>query len=336
MATWKMRRGAAATIAAVTLEEGEPAFTTDNHDLYVGTGAGNQFVGGGSGNPLTVSALGDVTISSVADNEVLAYNTATSTWLNQTATEASLGGLTVANTWTALNTFATIRVASGSLESPVDVTADSEYGLELHYSGNNYNVTGIRSRAQLKTTDASAKTAQGALIQASNNDGIDAGVLNGVLIEAIGKSSGTAATISTMRGAIVNTEWNALDTVTDLRVVHVRTHTRNAATAGYISGTGYGIYIENEAVGGNGQALDAAIYLKGTNLSGGNKAFTHGIDFTGATYGTGLLSVPDDDVVADDDANQAIAWATTAGWIKVTTPAGARYIWLASNKPTGP
>ena len=181
------------------------------------------------------------------------------------------------------------KVTSGSFASPVDVTNTRQYGFELHYSGNNYNVTGLRSRARLKTTDTTA-TAQGALLQAANEDGINAGVLQGVLIEAIGKSDGNAATISTMRGALVNTEWGAFDTVTNLKSLHVRTHSRNAAGAGSF-GTGYGIYIENEAVGGNGQAYDAGIYFKGTNLSAGNKAFTYGIDFSGGTYGTAEMLI---------------------------------------------
>jgi len=181
------------------------------------------------------------------------------------------------------------KVTSGSFASPVDVTNTRQYGFELHYSGNNYDVTGIRSRARLKTTDTTA-TAQGALLQAANEDGINAGVLNGALIEAIGKSDANAATIAVMRGALINTEWGDYDTVTNLKTLHVRTHSRNAAGAGSF-GTGYGLYIENEAVGGNGQALDAGIYFKGTNLSAGNKAFTYGIDFSGGTFGVADINL---------------------------------------------
>lgn len=187
------------------------------------------------------------------------------------------------------------KVTSGSFASPVDVTVTRQYGFELHYSGNDYDVTGIRSRTRLKTTDTTA-TAQGALLQAANEDGIDAGVLQGALIEAIGKSDGNAATIAVMRACLVNTEWGDYDTVTNLKTLHVRTHSRNAAGAGSF-GTGYGIYIENEAVGGNGQAYDAGIYFKGTNLSAGNKAFTYGIDFSGGTYGKGCINLAADPTI---------------------------------------
>lgn len=189
------------------------------------------------------------------------------------------------------------KLDGGSQASPIDVTNTRKYGLEFHYSGNDYDVTGIRSRAQLVTTDTIA-TAQGALLQVANNDGINAGVLQGALIEAIGKSTSNAATISTMRGALIGTEWGALDTVTNLKTLHVRGHSLNAAGAGSF-GTGYGIYIENEAVGGNGQAYDAGIYFKGTNLSAGNKAFTYGIDFSGATYTTAIQKWPTGVIVCD-------------------------------------
>lgn len=195
--------------------------------------------------------------------------------------------VTASPTWVGLTLSG--KVTSGSFASPVDVTNTREYGVELHYSGNNYNVTGIRSRARLKTTDTTA-TAQGALLQAANENGINAGVLNGALIEAIGKSDANAATIAVMRACLVNTEWGDYDTVTNLKTLHVRTHSRNAAGAGSF-GTGYGIYIENEAVGGNGQAWDAGIYFKGTNLSAGNKAFTYGIDFSGSAYGTAEINL---------------------------------------------
>jgi len=190
------------------------------------------------------------------------------------------------------------KLVVGSQASPVDVTSTRQHGFELHYSGNDYDVTGIRSRAQLVTTDTTA-TAQGALLQAANNDGINAGVLQGALIEAIGKSTTTAATISTMRGALIGTEWGALDTVTNLKTLHVRGHSRNAAGAGSF-GTGYGIYIENEAVGGNGQAYDAGIYFKGTNLSAGNKAFTYGIDFSGGTFSSEEIKLANGSVVGSD------------------------------------
>lgn len=189
------------------------------------------------------------------------------------------------------------KLTAGSFGSPLDVTNTREYGVELHYSGNNYNATTIRARAHAVTSDTSAQF-QGGLFQAANNNGIDVGVLNGIMSEAIGKSGSTSATIGTMRGGLSGAEWGAKDTVTNLFGHHIRIHSRNAAGEGSF-GTGHGLYIENEAVGGNGQALDAGIYFKGTNLSAGNKAFTYGIDFSGATYVTADIKLSTANIFTD-------------------------------------
>jgi len=226
----------------------------------------------GTANQITSTSDGDGTLTLSTPQDI--HTGASPTW--------------VGTTWTG-------KLDGGSQASPIDVTTTRQYGLEFHYSGNDYSVTGIRSRAQLVTTDTTA-TALGGLFQAANNDGIDAGVLMGFMAEAVGKSTANASTITTMRGGLIGTEWGALDTVTNLKTLHIRGHSLNAAGAGSF-GTGYGLYIENEAVGGNGQAYDAGIYFKGTNLSGGNSAYTYGIDFSGGTYGTAELNLSNNETI---------------------------------------
>lgn len=213
------------------------------------------------------------------------------------------------------------KITVGSFGSPQDVTATRKYGAELHYSGNNYDVTALRARAQLVTTDTTA-TAQGAEIQAANNDGINAGCLNGAVIEAIGKSTSNAATITMMRGLLVSAEWSAKDTITDLRVLHVRVHTRDNATEGYFSTSGYGIMVENEAVGGNGQALTAGIYFKGTNLSGNDFAVL-GIDLSGATITTADIKFHHGTTLLDDGTSLTLAGANFVATLGAITLAGA-------------
>ena len=243
---------------------------------------------------LGAATNGQIPIGSTGVVPVLALITGTA---NQITSTPGAGTITLSTpqdihtgaspTW--VGTTWTGKLDGGSQAAPIDVTATREYGLEFHYSGNNYNVTGIRSRAQLVTTDTTA-TALGGLFQAANNDNINAGVLMGFMAEAVGKSTANASTITTMRGGLIGTEWGALDTVTNLKTLHLRGHSLNAAGAGSF-GTGYALYIENEAVGGNGQAYDAGIYFKGTNLSAGNKAFDYGIDFSGADYTSACMKV---------------------------------------------
>jgi hypothetical protein len=275
---------------------------------------------------LGVAANGKIPIGSTGAAPVLATLTATA---DQTTITNGAGSVTVGTvqdinttsspTW--VGTTWTGKLDGGSQASPIDVTNTRKYGLEFHYSGNDYDVTGIRSRAQLVTTDTTA-TALGGLFQAANNDGVDAGVLMGFMAEAIGKSTSNASTITTMRGGLIGTEWGAKDTVTNLKTLHLRGHSRNAADDGSF-GTGYALYIENEAVGGNGQAYDAGIYFKGTNLSAGNKAFDYGIDFTGATYTTAVQKWPAGTIQSTGDVVfQPTVDSTTA------------YQWLASGGGT--
>ena len=51
---------------------------------------GNYWYGYGGGVVNAINDIGDVTITTPADNEVLAYDTASTSWINQTVTEAGL------------------------------------------------------------------------------------------------------------------------------------------------------------------------------------------------------------------------------------------------------
>lgn len=190
------------------------------------------------------------------------------------------------------------KLTAGSFGSPTDVTNTRKYGFELHYSGNDYDVFGIRSRANLITTaNSSTRTATGAELQAANSNGISVNVLCGAKCSSTGKSTSSSATISYMRAVDLITEWGAKDTVTNLYNTHIKCITRNAAGEGSF-GIGYGIYLENIAVGGTGQALDAGIYFKETSFA--TDSFVYGIDFTGATYDKGDINLSADPMIRSD------------------------------------
>jgi len=73
-----------------TASEGDVYYNTTSDTVKVYANGAWASIGSGGGGSSTLDGLTDVTITSVADNEVLAYDTATSQWINQTASEAGL------------------------------------------------------------------------------------------------------------------------------------------------------------------------------------------------------------------------------------------------------
>lgn len=71
-----------------------------------------------SGSVAAISDIGDVTIASVADNEVLAYDNATGDWINQTAAEAGLAVASHTHTIANVTGLQTALDAKAPLSSP--------------------------------------------------------------------------------------------------------------------------------------------------------------------------------------------------------------------------
>jgi len=106
----------------------------------------------------------------------------------------------------------------------------------------------------------------------------------------------------------------------------------------YVSvGTGYGVRIVNEAVGGTGQALDAAIYIDDVSMSGGIHGWDYGIDMSGvsgftiADINTSSGAKIFTGAAANGDAVYAEVGALDAtGSIYLSTAAGAIYVQVAN------
>ncbi len=70
---------------------------------------GNYWYGYGGGVVNALADVGDVTVTSVGDNEILAYDNSTSKWINQTPTEAGFAASATTDTTSASN------ISSGTL-----------------------------------------------------------------------------------------------------------------------------------------------------------------------------------------------------------------------------
>ena len=110
---------------------------------------GNYWYGYGGGVVNSLDDVGDVTITSVADNEILAYDNTSSEWINQTPTEAGLlsNSLTSANilvgngsnvaTGVSLSGDATITNAGVLSVSDLTISSEAQ-GDILYFNGSNW------------------------------------------------------------------------------------------------------------------------------------------------------------------------------------------------------
>ena len=100
-----------------TASEGDIYYNTTSDTLRLYANSEWAAVGsGGAGGSSDLPGLSDVTISGViADNEVLAYDTTSSQWINQTTVEAGL-----------IDTSATEQTKTGNLILSGDLTVASE------------------------------------------------------------------------------------------------------------------------------------------------------------------------------------------------------------------
>lgn len=132
--------GGATTLAELTDVDSTVASPSDG-DIIVYRSAGSDWVleakpAGGS-NP-ALNDVTDVTISTVADNEVLAYDNGTSTWTNQTAAEAGLAAASHTHTASEVTDFDTevsnntdVAANTAARHSAVTVTDSSEIDFTL-------------------------------------------------------------------------------------------------------------------------------------------------------------------------------------------------------------
>lgn len=227
-----------------------------------------------------------------------------------------------------------MRVGSGIGTSALAMP-DGARGLAIYLRnvGASGTLTGMRLRGV--SDPASASNGLDVLhVQAEVVASKDATAINSGFFEVVPKGTNV---IGYIRGLLVNIDSGASQTVSTQQVVaHFRVHTRGDET---MSGTDEMLYLQNEAVGGNGRQLDSFIRCDETSMSGGIKAAGYLIDAGVSTslLATAVLRVPDDSGVChstDTGSGTDLQFSDLTGYLTVVVGTATRYIPLLTNKPS--
>ncbi len=202
-----------------------------------------------------------------------------------------------------LNLYST-KSSSGNaiyLGRTCSATSGNIYGLRMFVSG----------------TGASTGACRGIRCEADMGDSAEASLLEaGLFIAKVSSGSATVTNIRALTGHL--SIGSGLTVSGDAVCVNAHMQTRSDES---VTGVHAPIYIKNEAVGGNGLTLDAAIYITDASLGGGEKGYTCLMDASTASIDeqTGnivyLLKFKDDTGTArvlyfDSDNATAVAVTT--------------------------
>jgi len=245
-----------------------------------------------------------------------------------------------------------IQVLGGSLKSgssTVGVTTAGGstmiYGLGVQKTNAlTSDLIGVRGDARLNVDSASGLVMGGYFMAVNGPEGgtgYTVDTMRGIYIDTFTKApAASTMTITNARGAEINLGLSAASsTVTNAYGIYLNVTTdKNTTQNGFT--TGYGLWIQNEGVGGyggagTGQMLTAGIYLKGLNQSGGVKAFDYGIDMSAATIGTADIRLSSSALIftgsaANGDAVYAEVGAKDATGSLYITTAGKLYVQVAN------
>jgi len=228
--------------------------------------------------------------------------------------------------------------SDGSIDQTISTTvAGGEKGQYAYVSHITNALTGeligMHGNARVNTIDSPAGTVMGGKFQAGNMDvGTDLSVVRGIYTEIVNKVPVGATTWTYARGNEINLDLNQgsagnVNTITNADGLYILFNLPATDTYATVT-TGYGIRVVNEAVGGTGQALDAAIYIDDVSMSGGIYGWDYGVDMNGASgFTTADIRFQDGTVlVSGYDGSPNGALSATKGSLCIDTTNADLYI----------
>ncbi len=191
---------------------------------------------------------------------------------------------------------------SGPFDQTITNTgAGGDRGINTYLSQTTNALTGqlvgIKSSARINVASA-AGTVRGGWFAAGNMDaGYALSTATGVFAEVTNKIPSGGVTWTNARGVEVNMDLNQgsagnVNTITNAYMLY---GVYNLPTVGTYSTVtnGYGVFLRNEQVGGDGQLLDAAFYVDDLNMGGAVHGWDYGIDFSGIGSNSGNFGTAD-------------------------------------------
>jgi hypothetical protein len=170
-----------------------------------------------------------------------------------------------------------------------NIVAGSERAINLYANQTTTaltgTLTGARINARVNVASPSGTVMAVEALAGNQDAGYDLSIVRGVYSGLTNKVPSGAVTWTYARAFEANMDLDQgtsgnTNTITNAYMFY---GVYNLPTAGSFSTVtnGYGIYLRNEAVGGTGQALDAALYIDDASMSGGISGWDYGIDMNG-------------------------------------------------------
>ncbi len=269
--------------------------------LYVNKGGASQQVfwaDGSSGDTAIMASSGQSVDAYIAGTKVLDMS---ATGLDIIPSSAGAFALRIAGT-----AILTSGEQAIYINTPLETVATNGIWITLGSTVTSGDLTGIRSRVTGNATSAGANV-RGAYLEAKVGAGKFAAMLEGALIHADYSAIGAGTISGDVRGLTVQISQGTGLTAANLYGILLNIQTRGNES---ITSDDVGLMIRNEAVGGNGRAMDSAIKVAELNM-GGVDGFVLGMDLSGTAITT-----------ADIKLHHGSTFLDTADYLTIKAPTG--------------